>query len=112
MKRPAMTSSTSSREVSCVAVYLYVVHWLTCVPDWPAAGTPAWVDLPDNDHRKIAALMHAALNWVIGQDLAQDAECQAAQAISAHEDWRAVANSQLRRRKATADGAYIPRRTA
>jgi hypothetical protein len=98
--------------VSCILVYQYVAHWLICVPDWPAAGTPAWVALPDNDHRKIAALMHAALNWVISQDLAQDAEYEASQAISVCEDWRAVANTLRRRSKAIADGAYIPRKTA
>jgi Protein of unknown function (DUF2742) len=77
----------ASCEVCCSAVYLHVASTLIEAGDWPLCGSPAWVALDDADLAKQASLAYAALQWVLQHDIAQDAEREASQAISAAENW-------------------------
>ncbi len=104
--------ATSSREVSCCAVYLHVAPTLMEVGDWPLVGTPAWAVLDDDDPRKQAAVLHAALQWVLQQDIEQEAERAASHAVSASENWRAIGNAIQRRKEFYAGKPWLKRRTA
>jgi hypothetical protein len=79
-----------SREVSACGVYLHIAPTLIEVGAWPLCGTPGWTALDDDDPRKLAALLNAALDWVLQQDICQEAEREASQAVSAAEDWGAI----------------------
>jgi hypothetical protein len=81
---------TSSQQVSWWDVHEHVAPILEAVGDWPMAGTPAWCALPDDDPRKLAALLDAAQHWVLRVETCQVAECEASHAISAAADWGAV----------------------
>jgi hypothetical protein len=62
-----------------------------CCGVWPAAGTPAWCDLPDDDPAKLAALLDAAQHWALRVETCQQAQCEASHDISAAYDWGAIA---------------------
>ena len=101
------------RDVDWWAVHLYVTAAVDAHPDAPIAGTPAWCALPDDDPRKLAALLDAAQHWALRMETCQAeqrrakrwAECatrhavirkklaeyQASHAISAAEDWAPIA---------------------
>lgn len=79
----------ASREVSATATYMAVAPLLVEVADWPLCGTPAWVDLDNNDPRRQAAVAYAALQWTLQQDIEQEAERQASHDISSAYDWGA-----------------------
>lgn len=57
------------------------------------AGTPAWCDLADDDPAKINALLDAAQHHALRVEIAQEARCEASQAISAAEDWASVSEA-------------------
>jgi hypothetical protein len=97
-----------SQQVDWWAVHEHVVAVLGRVGTWPAAGTPAWCDLPGDDIRKTAALFDAAQHWALRVETCQAHLADASQAISAAADWHAVAAHLDRRRPDT----YIPRKTA
>jgi hypothetical protein len=99
---------SGSQQVSWFDVHEYVAAVLARVGTWPAAGTPAWCDLPGDDKRKIAALFDAAQHWALRVETCQAAAAQASHDVSAAADWHAVAAHMRRGR----GGAYIPRKTA
>ena len=81
------------------------------------AGTPEWCELPDDDPRKVTALIIAGSRWVLEEEIAElqarrDAEKAAAIEIAAARDWVAVARRIRDRDLALRTGAHIPRRTA
>jgi hypothetical protein len=99
-----------SAAVSWWSVHEWVTRHLESVGTWPMAGTPEWVALPDDDPRKLAALLDAAQHWALRVETAQQAECEASRAVSAAADWSAIARDRLRHTNAVASGAYIPRK--
>jgi hypothetical protein len=104
-RESAITNATASAAVSWWAVHEHVTPFLETSGSWPMAGTPAWCSLPDEDPRKLAALLDAARHWVLRVETGQEAAAQASQAISAAADWSAVAD-----RIRAGRGAYIPRK--
>ncbi|PJE07944.1 DUF2742 domain-containing protein [Mycobacterium sp.] len=77
---------------------------------WP--GTPAWCELAAGDPRKMLALASFGVHHALRVETAQEVECAASRAISAAQDWGAVARSMMRHAGAVRSGAYTPRRTA
>lgn len=72
----------------------------------PAAGTPAWNALADNDPRKLLALAAAGEHWVLHTELAQEKRAEASREIAAAGGWAALAQRIAQGR----GPAYIPRK--
>ncbi|WP_283605012.1 DUF2742 domain-containing protein [Mycolicibacterium poriferae] len=90
----------SARHVNWWAVHETVQAILDQVNgDWPMAGTPAWCSLTHDDPRKWAALLDAAQHWALRVENNQSALEQAGEAISAAEDWSAIAQAKLKRER-------------
>ena len=87
------------------AVYELVAPLLATIPAWPAAGTPAWQQLEDDDPRKWAAVLDAGIHWALKIDTEQEARAQASQDISTAVDCRSIARRVQQGRGA----AYIKR---
>nr|WP_231984184.1 DUF2742 domain-containing protein [Mycobacterium sp. E342] len=96
--------SVNGRAVSWWSVHEFVAPWLAAAGDWPMAGTPAWVELPDTDPAKWAAVLDAARHWGLRVEAAQLTFGEASHAVAAAADWSAIAG-EIRRR----NGAHIPR---
>ena len=69
------------------SVHEHVSPVLEQVGSYPMAGSPAWCALPDDDPRKLAALLDAAQHWALRLETCQQAQCEASRAISAAADW-------------------------
>jgi hypothetical protein len=65
--------------------------------DIPVLGSPAWADIPLDDTRWRYSVVVAGYRWAFDRWLLQDSEVEAAQAISASEDWPARARSMRQR---------------
>lgn len=50
--------------IDLAAVHAFHVRTIGLLPELSACGSPAWVALPDDDPRKLAALMRAGLCWI------------------------------------------------
>lgn len=74
----------------------------------PAAGTPAWCELPDADPRKLIALAEAGVHHALRLDAEQTAKAQASRDISASANWRSI-GTQIH---AGRGAAYIHRRAS
>jgi hypothetical protein len=61
------------------------------------AGTPEWVDLPEDDPRKQAALYDAARHHILRMEAAQEALCEAGKAVAAAADWPSIARDVRQR---------------
>jgi hypothetical protein len=57
------------------------------ISEYPAAGTPAWRALNDNDPAKLIAALDYAQHWALRIDTAQEAQCAASRDISKALDW-------------------------
>lgn len=101
---------SGSQEVCWWATHLYVSALIAQTENLPAAGTPCWGSLADDDPNKLLALAIAGEHHVLRVETAQAAQAQAGQAISAALDWGAVARSNFRHARAVAAGIYIPLR--
>jgi len=86
------SSQIGSQQVSWWAVREWVQPLLETAGDYPAAGTPAWIALPDNDRRKWAACLDATQHHVLRVEIAQAAMAAASRAVSEAADWKAVAS--------------------
>jgi hypothetical protein len=93
--------------VSWFAVHEYV-EALSLAGDHPIAGTPDWCALPDDDPRKLAAVLDAGRRDALRIETEQQERAQASRDIAASTDWAAVARSISRGR----GGAYVPRSRA
>ena len=89
--------AVASRSVSWWEVHEFVTPRLARVGSWPMVGTPTSCSLPDDDPEKVAALYSIAEQCALHIETAQQAEAAASQAISAAEDWSAIAR-QVRER--------------
>ncbi len=85
-----MDSAVSSQAVSWWDVHEHVAPFLEAAKSWPTVGTPAWCALPDDDPRKMAALLDAARHWALRMDSCQEARCEASRSVSSAVDWPAV----------------------
>jgi hypothetical protein len=84
-----------NQQTSFWEVHRVVAPYLDAVGSWPLIGTPAWVDLADDDPRKLASLFDAARHWALRLEMCQESECEASHAISASMDWGAIARRAL-----------------
>jgi hypothetical protein len=84
---------TDSRMVAWFEVYAFVAPLLAGIASRPAAGTPAWCQLPDDDPRKLAAVLEAGVHMALKIDAEQAAKAEASQAISTAADWKQVARN-------------------
>ena len=97
----------SSAQVSWWSVHEWVQPYLDDAGPLPMAGSPEWCALDDTDPRKATALFDASQHWALRVETCQQARCDTSHAVSAAEDWPAIANEIYYRR-----GAYIPREIA
>jgi hypothetical protein len=74
----------------------------------PIPGTPQWCGMPDDDARKLLALVLGGVREALNHDVAQEHRADAGRAIAGAGDWSAVAQTVRNGRGA----AYIPRRKA
>jgi hypothetical protein len=81
----------SSQAISWWSVHEFAAPHLDRAGTWPMAGTPAWCAMPDDDPRKLAALLDAAQHWALGVETAQETCADASKAVAASADWPAVA---------------------
>lgn len=110
--RPSIGAGTpASQQVSWFEVYSYATrlaaqHGLTLEPQ-PIPGTPQWCGMPDDDARKLLALVLGGVREALANDARQAAQADASHEISAAADWPALAQRIARGRD-----AYIPRKAA
>jgi hypothetical protein len=102
----------SSQQVNWWLVHEYVGGRLEQAGTWPMAGTPAWCALPDDDPRKLAALLDAAQHWALRVDTCQQAQCEASRDISAGWDWSAIATEMIQRDCFYRERQWLRRRAA
>lgn len=103
----------NSRQVNWFEVYGFVERWasnrrldgqhdlsgLTLL-----AGTPQWCGLPDDDARKLMAVILGGVREALVNDTHQAAMADASKAIAAAADWSTVGKPR--------GAAYIPREVA
>jgi hypothetical protein len=90
-------SAIESQQVSFWDVHMFVQRYLDTAGHYPAAGTPAWRELPSGDRRKWAALLAAAEHHVLRVETAQEALAEASRDIGTAADWSDVARELLQR---------------
>lgn len=88
----------SAVTVSWWIVHQFVVRVTEGLADWPAAGTPAWCALGDDDPRKLAAVLDAGQHHALRIEIAQEALAEASKAIAAAADWPGIAREIQQRR--------------
>jgi hypothetical protein len=107
-----MTYALASQQVSWLTVHDFAVPRLRGAGDWPMIGSPAWCDLGDGDPVKWASVLDAAQHWALRVECFQQTQCEAAHAISAAEDWLAVARIARRRAEFCSARPWLRRETA
>lgn len=104
---------SSSRQVSWFEVFQFVERWTSKSAvdldlHLPIAGTPRWCDLPDDDARKLLAVLLGGVREALTNDIHQSAMADASHEIAGSTDWSTVA----RRVQNGRGGAYIPRKAS
>ncbi len=95
-----------SRQVNWFEVYEFAERWVASKSfgdldlQMPIAGTPQWCSLPDEDARKLLAVIFGGVREALANDTHQAALAEASRAVAASPNWR------TRPRGAS----YIPRR--
>ena len=87
----------TSQQVSWWTVHEFATARIQQVDHWPMIGTPLWCELHGNDPVKWAAILDAAVHWALRLETSQQAQADAAKAISAGADWPALAREINRR---------------
>lgn len=98
----------SSQEVSWWATHEFITELVAHTANLPAAGTPAWSALSDDNPTKLIALAVAGEHHVLRVETAQIAAAEASRDIAEANDWSVQAN-RLRGRSGP---AYIKRKGA
>lgn len=78
----------------------------------PVLGSPAWVDIPDDDRRWRDSVVVAGYRWAMAEWLRQDAENQASKELSGSADWSAVAARMRQHAEYLAANPWARRHTA
>lgn len=102
-------SAPASRQVAWFEVHLFTTSKLERVDGWPAAGTPEWCALDDDDPRKIAAVLDYGQHWALHLDGRQEALAQASRDVAQAIDCQPIARGVLRQEWRRKAGVYIPR---
>jgi Protein of unknown function (DUF2742) len=103
--------ATASRQVDWWNVHEFVAPFLEAAGSWPACGSPAWCALDAGDPVKLAALFDNAQHHALRVETCQQAECEAARAISAAADWPAIAQHNKDRAEFYAERPWLKRKT-
>lgn len=106
-------TATESRQVSwwpCHEFLQAVVDQANLGP-LPAAGTPSWCELGDDDPRKLLALAEAGVLYALRRDCAQTALAEASRDVAASTDWASVARGISRREAFYAERPWLRRVT-
>jgi hypothetical protein len=100
-----------SQSVAWWEVHLYRQRMLNRlgVEAFPMVGTPLWCALPDDHPVKRAAAFDAAQHWALQVETCQEQLAAAAQAISAADDWTAIAKASRGRAEFVAANPWAKR---
>lgn len=103
-----------SRQVNWFEVYQFVERWVSR-RSWSdddlldhnlLPGTPQWCSLPDDDARKLLAVILGGIREALGHEVLQEHRAAASRDVASSIDWATVARRVQRGR----GPAYIPRR--
>ncbi len=106
------TKCIASQQVSWWDVHEFVAPTLAAAGSWPAAGTPEWCALDDDDPAKTAALLDAARHHALRVETCQVAECEASHTISTAADWSAIGQHIKDRNEFYAEKPWLRRRAS
>lgn len=81
-----MSGPIESRQVAWFEAHLFKERAAGWVGERPAAGTPAWCRLPDDDARKTAALLDAGVQWCLRIDTEQELRAEASRDVAGAAD--------------------------
>jgi len=102
-------SALDSRSVAWWPVHQFVAAAVAQADNVPAAGTPAWVALADNDPRKLLALAVEAEHVILHREMRQEVLAEASKAVAKSSDWPQVARELQQLDAARRSGARIER---
>lgn len=102
----------ASRQVAWYEVYSFAERFAAShgvsLSHLPIPGTPQWCGMPDDDARKLMALVLGGVREALNHEVAQEHLADAGKKIAASSDWAA-----LSKRIAQGRGpAYIPRKAS
>lgn len=104
-----------SRSVSWFEVFQFIERWssrqelhLDVHDDLLIPGTPQWCSLPDEDARKLLAVILGGIREALQHDTDQEHRAEAARAVAESADWSTLA----RRVQAGRGDAYVPRKAS
>jgi len=104
--------SPQSQQVSWFEVYSYATRFAASrdvgLNHLPLPGTPLWCGLPDDDARKLMALVLGGVREALANEMTQEQLAASAKAIADAVDCAALAN---RIRNGRGD-SYIPRKAS
>lgn len=92
-------------------VHQFIAAAVAQADNLPAAGTPAWCALADDDHCKLLALAVAGEHHVLRVEIAQEQQAQASKAVASAADWVAIARELRQLDDARKSGVRIERIT-
>lgn len=102
-----------SREVSWYSTYLFAERYAAThdvqLDHVPIPGTPDWCGMPDDDARKLLALILGGVREALANDARQQQMVDTSHDVAAAAQWISEHHRLLQNR---ANPRYIPRRTA
>lgn len=109
---PVSSANPESRQVAWSEVYAFAQKWaagqgITLDPI-VIAGTPQWCGMPDDDARKLMALIAGGVREALSNDTRQGDLAEASKAIAASADWGRISRAT----RAGRGPNYIPRERA
>lgn len=96
---PACNRQVNFYETFTYAARVAAEHGVALAHDLPIAGTLQWCGMPDDDARKLMALVLGGVREALANEARQDAIAEAGEAIWEAEDWRTVARQVQKRRE-------------
>ena len=108
---PAQRGGTpASREISWYSTFLFAERYASdhdvALDNLPIAGTPAWCGMPDDDARKLLALVLGGVREALNHDAAQAQLIDASHEVAAAAKWIYDHDRFITNR----GDAYIPRK--
>ncbi|WP_206499117.1 DUF2742 domain-containing protein [Rhodococcus sp. KRD175] len=111
----SMAGGHPSREVDFIAVHDRLAPILddaVLLGDIPILGSPAWVDIANDDVRWRHSVVAAGYRWAAREWLEQDARIEASRELSVSRDWSAVSRSIRQRNDYLAANPWARRQPA
>lgn len=102
----------ASRQVSWTEVYAFAEKWAAgqgiALDPTVIAGTPHWCGMPDEDARKLLAVVVGGVREALRNDTYQSDMADASKAVAVSADWGQISRHTLAGR----GRRYIPRRAS